>query len=161
MNNQEKVERFLNRLKGSTNSYPSEALDQYTYSFDQPGVEPYKNNQSWPGRKYSLVGNSFNLESRILDINSDTKRTACIAVVIEKGKNNCNCVSIEDALAYEGFYEILSRFEYDWLSKQPPSTLIGPAYDEKGVLIPNSFSVWRREKVNRKYRVSAKQMSYR
>lgn len=108
-------------------------------------LHPYKNNQAWPGRTYILVGNSFNLDKNVVATTSDTKRSATIAMVLEKGRNNRKCVSIEDAFGVEGFAECLSRFEFDWLKKQPPSTLIGPAYDQNGKLIPLSFAVWRRE----------------
>lgn len=108
-------------------------------------LEPYKANQAWPGRAYNLIGNSYNLESKILETTSDTKRTACIAVVLERGRSNRKCVSIEDAFAFPGFEECLSRFEKDWLFKQPPSTLIGPAYDQYGRQLPESFAVWKRE----------------
>ncbi len=107
-------------------------------------LSPYKANQAWPGRKYELIGNSFNLDSRIIDTISDTRRSACIAVVLTRGEGNRKCLSVEDAFTYKGFLECLSRFEYDWLSKQPPSTLIGPAYDSYGELLPESFAVWRR-----------------
>lgn len=108
-------------------------------------LSPYKNNQAWPGRTYILVGNSFNLDKNVVATTSDTKRSATIAMVLEKGRNNRKCVSIEDAFAVEGFSECLSRFEFDWLKKQPPSTLIGPAFDQNGKHIPLSFAVWRRE----------------
>ena len=108
-------------------------------------LSPYKNNQAWPGRTYILVGNSFNLDKNVVATTSDTKRSATIAMVLEKGRNNRKWVSIEDAFAVEGFSECLSRFEFDWLKKQPSSTLIGPAFDQNGKLIPLSFAVWRRE----------------
>ena len=159
MKKQENIEKLFSNMQNVLSKKTNHGFENdkttYTYTFDQPGVEQYKSNQSWPGRKYSLIGNSFNLESKLLDTKSDTKRSACIAVVVEKGKDNCNCLSIEDALKFEGFAECLSRFEYDWLSKQPPSTLIGPAYDSNGELIANSFSVWRREPAKRKYKVKA------
>lgn len=107
-------------------------------------TKPYKKNQAWPGRKYQLIGNSFRVDNKIVATTDATKRTACIAVVLEKGRNNRRCVSVEDAFSYPGFVECLSRFEFDWLRRQPPSTLIGPAFDEKGELIPEAFSVWHR-----------------
>lgn len=105
---------------------------------------PYKRNQAWPGRKYQLIGNSFRVDNKIVATTDATKRTACIAMVLEKGRNNRRCVSVEDAFSYPGFVECLSRFEFDWLRRQPKSTLIGPAFDDKGELIRESFSVWHR-----------------
>ena len=61
-------------------------------------LRPYKQNHAWPGRTYRLVGNSYNVEVKIVDTASDTKRSACIAMVLEKGRNNRNCVSVADAL---------------------------------------------------------------
>ena len=106
---------------------------------------PYKANQAWPGRKYLLIGNSFRVDNKIVATTDATKRTACIAVVLEKGRNNRRCVSVEDAFSSRGFVECLSRFEFDWLRRQPPSTLIGPAFNEDGDLIPEAFSVWQRQ----------------
>jgi len=111
-------------------------------------LHPYKSNRAWPGRTYILVGNSFNLDKNAVATTGDTsdiKRSATIAMLIEKGRDNAKCVSVEDAFAFEGFTECLSRFEFDWLKKQHPSTLIGPAFDYNGNLIPLSFAVWRRE----------------
>jgi|AGTN01.1.fsa_nt_gi hypothetical protein len=108
-------------------------------------LDPYKRNQAWPGRKYLLIGNSFRVDNKIIATTDATKRTACIAVVLERGRNNRRCVSVEDAFANPGFVEALSRFEFDWLRRQPPSTLIGPAFDEDGNLIPEAFSVWQRQ----------------
>lgn len=109
-------------------------------------LEPYKSNQAWPGRRYALVGNSYCVETRLIQGNQELKRTACIAVVLERGRQNRKCVSVEDALEYPGFRECLSRFELDWLGRQPASTLIGPAYDPAGHLVPHAFAVWRRHR---------------
>lgn len=108
-------------------------------------TDPYKANQAWPGRKYLLIGNSFRVDNKILATTDATKRTGCIAVVLEKGRDNRRCVSVQDAFASPGFVECLSRFEFDWLRRQPPSTLIGPAFDKNGELIPEAFSVWQRQ----------------
>jgi hypothetical protein len=53
-------------------------------------------------------------------------------------------LTLRDALANERFVATLSRFEADWLKREPDSTLIGPAYDEQGNLLSESFAVWRR-----------------
>ena len=113
-------------------------------------LAPYKTHKAWPGRKYLLLGNSYNVDSGIYATNNEARRAACIAVVLERGRDNRNCVSVEDALEYEGFVESLSRFERDWLRRQPASTLIGPAYDDGGNLITGAFAVWRREEASHK-----------
>lgn len=163
MNANEKINSFLEQLKEAANpnkDYAEGYSDIESENSKELKIEinlkPYKNHQAWPGRRYKLIGNSFNLESTIVDTTSDTRRTACISVVLEKGKDNCKCTSIEDAFKYQGFVECLSRFEFDWLSKQPPSTLIGPAYDASGELLPESFAVWKRQLVIEKKLARAK-----
>jgi len=116
----------------------------------QIDLAPYKEHQGWPGRGYLLVGNSFNMERKVTDKVKSTKRTGSIALLLEQGKGNRHCVSVEDALCHAGFVESLSRFEFDWLRREPPSSLIGPAYDEQGNFVPNSFAVWRVDVVETK-----------
>jgi hypothetical protein len=149
------IEKLLSNMKEtvstkevvSTRKSPEELL------YTRDSLRSFKTNQAWPGRDYILVGNSFNVERRIIDTNCATRRTACIAVVLERGRNNRKCVSIEEAMKVPGFVECLSRFEYEWLKKQPPSTLLGPAFDADGNLVRESFAVWRREET---YRSSVK-----
>lgn len=129
----------LNKTVDQSQRRPEEVL------YTRDNLSPFKSNQAWPGRDYILVGNSYNVERRIIDTTCATRRIACIAVVLERGRTNRKCVSIEDAFTVPGFVECLSRFEYEWLKKQPPSTLIGPAYDQDGNFVKESFAVWRRE----------------
>lgn len=65
-------------------------------------------------------------------------------MMLEKGKGNRRCLSVGEALQHEGFKECLSRFEYDWLVRESQETLLGPAYNDKGELLPLSFTVWRK-----------------
>lgn len=123
----------------------SENVDSLKRSMD---LTPYKQASVWPGRSYLLVGNSYNVEVRFADSrNYDVKRRASIAMMFESksGNRNRGCVALEDALRNEGFVEVLSRFEFDWLRRMPSETLIGPAYDRYGNLIPQAFAVWRAE----------------
>lgn len=144
------IEKLLKDMKGSiaTREVAStRSAEELLYTRD--GLKAFKNNQAWPGRDYVLVGTSFSVEKRIIDTNCATRRTACIAVVLQLGRYNRKYVSIEEALKVPGFVECLSRFEYEWLKKQPPSAMLGPAFDDDGNLVQDSFAVWRREETYR------------
>ncbi|HEY9787675.1 MAG TPA: hypothetical protein V6D17_19965, partial [Candidatus Obscuribacterales bacterium] len=58
---------------------------------------------------------------------------------------NRRCVSVREALQDKDFVSVLSRFEHDWLTRLPATTLIGPAYDSNGRILSHSFAVWRKE----------------
>lgn len=108
-------------------------------------LAPYKSSQAWPGKTFLLVGNSYNAEKRVRG--SAKRRSSAITALLEKshgayGKRHC--LTLREALANERFVATLSRFEADWLRREPDSTLIGPAYDEQGNLLNESFAVWRR-----------------
>lgn len=138
MTKKDEVNKLLSNMKSSA----SGARD----------LTNYKDNQAWPGRKYMLVGNSFHVGEGAPTGNSKEgrRRKAAIAAVLSGGrygKENLPLASVEEALKNEEYRSSLSRFEYDWLKRQPPSTMIGPAYDEKGKLLPSSFAVWRLEPV--------------
>ncbi len=137
------ISKLLRNLSESTKTNEN-SNDRQCAHYASDNLNQYKMNQAWPGRRYTLIGNSYAVEQKIIDSGYGTRRTGCIAMALEKGRANRHCVSIEDALALPGFAECLSRFEYDWLTRQPSSTLIGPAYDDNGRLIPQSFAVWRR-----------------
>lgn len=117
-------------------------------------LTPYKQASVWPGRNYLLVGNSYNVETRLAGRTYDVKRRASIAMMFESKdhKRNRGCVTLADALRNQGFIEVMSRFEFDWLRRMPDETLIGPAYDRYGNLIPQAFSVWRPEGVTSRTR---------
>ncbi len=147
----EDVRRLLSNMKDSAKqaqaplSHPEIKTLTAPAAARQVDLSPYKGKQAWPGRAYVLVGNSYNPEKRIHSTRQARKRAACIALMLEYGKNNRNCLSVEDALQIEGFRECLSRFEFDWLRREAASTLLGPAYNERGELLPQCFAVWRRE----------------
>ncbi len=140
------------------NSPNYENVDSLRRAMD---LTPYKQASVWPGRNYLLVGNSYNVEMRFADTrNYDVKRRATIAMMFESKAHNRNrgCVALDDALRNEGFIEVLSRFEFDWLRRMPGETLVGPAYDRYGNLIPQAFAVWRPEGVrNRNYNDASQQ----
>jgi len=141
----DEIEKLLTNMKETVSETAAARKTPEELLYTRDNLKPFKNNQAWPGRNYILVGNSYNVEKRIIDTNGATRRTACIAVVLERGRANRKCVSIEEALKVPGFVECLSRFEYEWLKKQPPSTLLGPAFNDAGELVKESFAVWRRE----------------
>ncbi len=149
MDGNEDVRRLLGNMKTSAKQAQAPLSHGNEKAGKCPGAEvnlsSYKVNQAWPGRAYVLVGNSYNPERRIQSVRQSRKRAACIALMLEHGKNNRNCLSVEDALQMEGFRECLSRFEFDWLRREASSTLLGPAYNERGELLPQCFAVWRRE----------------
>ncbi len=104
-------------------------------------VSAYIRANSWPGRNYALVGHSYNVEQKIVGTSFPIRRAACIAMMLEQGGLR-RCVFVTEALGHEGFTEVLSRFELDWLGKLPNDTVLGPAYASTGELIGQSFAVW-------------------
>lgn len=149
MDGNEDVRRLLGNLKISAKQAQAPHAHATAKAGKGPGSEinlcSYKVNQSWPGRAYLLVGNSHNPEKKIQSVRQSRRRAACIALMLEHGRNNRNCLSVQDALQMDGFRECLSRFEFDWLRREAASTLLGPAYNERGELLPQCFAVWRRE----------------
>lgn len=124
---------------------PCKSPEELLYSKDS--LCAFKANQAWPGRNYSLVGEAHTIERRTIDTISATRRAACINHLLQRGRNNQQCVTIEEALTVPGFVSCLSRVEYAWLKKQLPATLIGPSFNQDGQLIAESFAVWRRDDV--------------
>jgi hypothetical protein len=96
------------------------------------------------------------MEGKVTVKAKTTKRSGSIALLLEQG--NRHCVGVEEALCHSGFVESLSRFEFDWLRREPPSSLIGQAYDEQGKLLPHSFAVWRVDVVQTKAGRQPKQL---
>lgn len=136
----------LTRIASEVNETEQARADErYQQLLNHIDITPYKKTAAWPGKSYLLVGNSFNTDSSFQSPVETTRRAACIAVLVSKGSGNRNCVSVHDALDDEGFISVLSRFEKQWLYKLPDTTLIGPAYDDKGRLIAQAFAVWRKE----------------
>ncbi|MCC6978349.1 MAG: hypothetical protein IT343_08510 [Candidatus Melainabacteria bacterium] len=119
--------------------------ERYDQLLNHIDVTPYKKTAAWPGKSYLLIGSSFNTDATFKKPREKTRRAACIALLINKGADRRNCVSLAEALSDEGFTSVLSRFEKQWLAKLQDTTLIGPAYNEKGKLIPQAFAVWRKE----------------
>lgn len=142
---QEEGVRFLLKLSKVTSNINADGDEHAHRLLRRIDITPFKAAHAWPGRSYLLVGNSFNVENEFADAITLNKRSARIALLLENGHGNRGCVAIGDALNDADFVEILSRFERDWLKRLPESTLIGPAYNQRGDLISQAFSVWRRE----------------
>ena len=141
------VTRLLTNMKGSAQGAraPQQTKGKGDSLKRHLNLSHYKENHAWPGRAYLLVGNSYYLENGLHNSKNARRRKACIAMRLEHGRKNRSCLSVAEALLMDGFRECLSRFEYDWLRREDESTLLGPAYDEKGKLLPGSFAVWRRD----------------
>lgn len=143
MNGPKQVNAFLARLSELTGSQ----RDAYA------GMRRRHDNFSsrhisagtFPGNEFIYVGESYNLE-RTLTTGSfaEARRRAIIALLLEQRGDNRHCVRIEDALSYEGFEGVLSRFERDMLSSLSADDMIGPAFDSSGQAITEAFCVWRR-----------------
>ncbi len=146
------VNKLMKKMKEQVGTAPVEpkapALNNSDgeLSLTRLEVGPYKRGNAWPGRNYMLVGNSFNVEQKIMSTAQPVKRSACIAMMLEQGGAR-RCVFVHEALQNEGFLEVLSKFERSWMVKLPEDTVIGPAYAPTGELIGQSFAVWRKIKV--------------
>lgn len=105
-------------------------------------LQPYIRQKLWPGRNYLLAGLSYFSQYRIIGTSLETQRAGYLAVLCEHG-DRYHCVKLIDALSAEGFEELLNEDEQQWLSSLPEDTLIGPAYDNRGVRIPAAFAIWR------------------
>ncbi|MFA6212131.1 MAG: hypothetical protein WCT03_03560 [Candidatus Obscuribacterales bacterium] len=136
MPRQEQVKTLLTKMKAAVSP------DSLHRRLD---LAPYKSSQAWPGKPFLLVGNSYNTEKRVRG--SAQKRASAIAALLQDSHGTYgkkHCLTLKDALANQRFVDTLSRFEADWLRREPATTLIGPAYDDEGNLLKDSFAVWRR-----------------
>ena len=149
MPSQEESNRLLVRLTRIAaevdDAEVERAIERYQQLLNHIDITPYKKTAAWPGKSYLLVGNSFNVDISLQEPLEKPRRAACIALLVSRNSENRNCASLGEALCDEGFASILSRFENQWLRKMPLTSMIGPAYDHKGNLIPQAFAVWRKE----------------
>jgi hypothetical protein len=120
----------------------------------QPDFSHYREAGSYPGSTYFFVGHSYNVEHNCCGAQFNLKRKNAIKKVLQSaGKNNA--LSVKAALEQPEFVAVLSRFEKDWLGRLPEGAMIGPAIDQEGKKIVQSFTVWRKEQ--RKSATKAKQ----
>lgn len=96
-----------------------------------------------PGEDYIFVGNSYNLENSLVGTELAARRISIIAMMMERRGNRNRCVHVDEAFAYEGFPEVLSRFEFDMLSRLGNEFVLGPAFDRAGSPLPAAFCIWR------------------
>lgn len=110
----------------------------------QCDVSIYKKLRVWPGNDYDLIGNSTHyMECRLVGTEMEARRAGCIALMLEKLGNQHHCLALKDALAFEGFSEILEESEREWLSNFPEDALIGPACHMNGIIVRSTFAIWR------------------
>jgi len=143
MARKEEITGLLNRLGESAREAPVPDYAESLEARQDADPTPHKIRGSWPGEHYVLVGNSYNAEYRIVGTELEARRAGSIALMLEQRGGRCRCVALREALAFAGFYEVLSRFERDWLERISPDTLIGPAYDRYGTPVRIAFAVWR------------------
>jgi len=104
----------------------------------------YKQRGACPGVSYEFLLASYHAETRILGTESETRRRGCLSLLFERKGSCSQCVSLGDAFLFEGFTEVLSEAELNLLKQLPDDTLIGPAYDERGLRVRAEFAVWER-----------------
>ena len=136
------IKQLLTRLASNTGGFPRQDISGPIEERQKKEIMPYKKQDSYPGHHFLLIGNSFNLEIKP-NSKEQRKRVDTLTQLFERNTDENSCLSLQEAFSRPHFAEILSRFEWDWLSKLPSSTLLGPAYDAKGKLQPQAFSVWR------------------
>ncbi len=131
------INELENRSKSSKPNSPNTRITPPDYLGRQINYSPYKANDCYPGEKYLLVGASYNVEITT----TKAKRTRINAIDTLFGKHSTILAS--KALKNPGFYESLSHFERDWLSKVKPKTVLTRAYSDNGELVNDAFAVWR------------------
>lgn len=142
MSNRNSVRSFLAKLESSASRQPGlAALRQREEMY----IEPYKRSKCWPGESYIYLGHSQNLDHQLLGTTQVRLRSRCMTLLFEAKGDANYCVSLENALDFEGFFQSLSRFEKEFLDKLPTCTVLGPAYDRSGSCVPGAFAVWRKE----------------
>jgi hypothetical protein len=120
----------------------------------QPDFSHYREAGSYPGTSYFFVGHSYNVEHNCCGAQFNLKRKNAIKKVLQQATKN-NALLVKTAILQPEFFAVLSRFERDWLGRLPEGAMIGPAIDQDGKKIVQSFTVWRKEQ--RKTSVKSKQ----
>ncbi len=110
----------------------------------QPDFSHYREAGSYPGTSYFFVGHSYNVEHNCCGAQFNLKRKSAIKKILQQATKN-NSMLVKNALEQPEFVAVLSRFERDWLSRLPEGAMIGPAIDQEGKKIVQSFTVWRKE----------------
>lgn len=146
MTRSQAIQNFLTNLESSSHQAyrASNRAHRQTDALNRNvNLRHYHNNQAYPGHDYLLVGNSFNTEKSCATGKKRSRRANAINRLLQAEAGYL--ISVQEALSNKYFTDILSRFEFDWLSKEAASTLLGPAFDRNGNIISDSFAVWREE----------------
>lgn len=140
MSNKKDVKAFLGRL-GST--LDAKESGQALRNREEQNLTPYVQNKVWPGKNFIYIGHSSNLDYRLVGTDADKNRTTCLSLLFEAKGDNNYCVPLNTALNFEGFAEILSRFEKDLLMRLPEGTMLSPTYNANGERLHSSFTIWQ------------------
>jgi hypothetical protein len=151
IDNAQTGEKQMTNLKETLAASPPRTeqpqVERRRASLPQPDFKHYQKSQAYPGKEYLFVGHSYDAEHEHenADATRQAKREKAIASVLKHCAEDSQWLPIKDAIGDKSFYEMLSRFEQDWLHRLPETVLIGPAIDDHGKLVPQSFTVWRKE----------------
>ncbi len=117
-------------------------VDRRRARLPQPDFEFYKKANAYPGAGFFFVGHSFNLEESAAALSQRNQRLQAISALFATQEL---WIEVSIALENKVFSAVLSRFEYDLLNRLPESALLSPAIGPRGHLIPESFTIWRKE----------------
>jgi len=138
MSNPKRVKTFLGRLESSAND-KDRGLKALQVR-EEAHLSPYVQSKTWPGKNYIYIGH---LENPLVGTEIYIQRANFISLLLEAKGNQNHCVTVEQALNFEGFVDVLSRFELSMLQRMPQYTMIGPAYADTGEPLPTAFTVWQ------------------
>ncbi len=125
-----------------TSAQPKGFIERRRGSLPQPDFKFYVAAKAYPGMGYLFVGHSYNVDSHASE---EARKAQRSAVIKELFKGEEQWLPAKTALYQKPFFDVLSRMEQDMLYRLPDSALVGPAIDDKGAVIANSFTIWRKE----------------
>lgn len=117
-------------------------VDRRRSRLPQPDFTVYKKANAYPGTEYFFVGHSFNLEDSAATAEHKIQRISAIKQLFSE---QAQLISVPITLTNPTFCSVLSKVEHDWLGRLPETALIGLAINGQGQLVPESFTVWRKE----------------
>ena len=147
MAKKESAEKILKKLADTSKAVEiprTSIINDRRKALPQPDFTHYRQAASYPGSSYFFVGHSYNVEHRCCTGQFEMKRKAAIKQVLKRADKH-HTVLVEEALKQADFVAVLSRVERDWLGRLPEGALVGPAIDEDGEDVAQSFTVWRKE----------------
>lgn len=134
------IKEFLKRLEHAQGS-TKDALKGLIRRHER-NVNVYADNSAFPGEEFLFVGESEDLQHRLIGTEYDARRKLIITNTFRS--KGLRCIRISDALdCVEGFEEILNRFELELLLRMPDG-FVGPAFDSNANEIPGAIAIWRR-----------------